>query len=222
MNYLESVICDYLIDKELGNMTTGEIADNFFVSRALIYKVLNKMGYSSFTAFKNEKSQYQKTFFNKTELMSFDIGEGINNLVNCICCANNVYVIGYNENKIIADYFTRQLVNLEIVAIHVSDSKQIFSYMKIMKKNDLIIFISNSGTDIEDYNNMANSKVEKYVITTTDSLVYKRGTNPIGINNQVSLLANIFERESIFEILNVIQIILFRIYGSKISISTSN
>lgn len=221
MNYLEAVICNYLIDTDISDMTTIEIAEHFYVSRALIYKVLNKMGYNSFTAFKLEKYKYQKTCSSKLEQLVFDTEENINNLVNSIYFANNIYVIGYNENKIVADYFTRQLVNLEFIAIHISDCKQIHSYLKLMQSNDLIIFISNSGTDIDDYNKMMNSKVEKYVIATIDSLLYKRGSNPIGIENQVSPLADIFERESIFETLNVIQRILFRIYAYKLSMKLS-
>lgn len=219
MNYLEIVISNYLIDSDVRDKNVIQIAEYLYVSRALVYKVLNKMGYNSFTLFKAEKNKYQKSHSERIKQLISSEGDSNNNIVDSIYSANNLFIMGFNENKTIADYFTRQLVNLGFMAINVSDSKQIYSYLKLMKTNDVLIFISNSGADLEDYNKIANCDPKKFVITTTGSLLYTHGSNSIGIQNHVSTLANVFERDSILESLDKVQSILFQVYGTKLKIN---
>lgn len=55
MNKLEREIEEYIVSTNIEQMTAKELADKFFVSRTYLYKIIKKMGYSSYTDLKFEK-----------------------------------------------------------------------------------------------------------------------------------------------------------------------
>lgn len=207
MNYLEEIIRDYLLDNDISNISVKHIAQHFFVSRALVYKVLNKMGYSSFEDFKVSKQVYQEEQKNKLKTMARCGDEDIKRISHCIVNSNIIYVVAYAESRLVGEYFTRQLINLNKIAIHISDERQIISYSSVIEKDDLIIFLSNNDYT-KAYKKIEHINCDNFVITRTGSGLYYSVQNCVGYGEPLDELANRCERDPALEMIIVANTIL--------------
>ncbi len=214
MNHLETEIKEYLTNNDITNMTVKEIADHFYISRALVYKVINKLGYTSFSSFKKEKFQYQSNYKKLVRNISFSNYDLIDNFIETIHNSYVVYVVSLEDSNLATKYMKQQLINLNKVSIEIIGIETLKHYFKIFSKNDLVVLISNNGNSNELYNILNQSIVKVFVLTQYGSCLYKEAPNHIGINTNAYKLADKFERENMVEIIIAIQYILdkFREY----------
>lgn len=208
MSKLEEEIRDYLINKQVSDMTATDIAEYFFVSRSYVYKVLNRMGYKSFSKFKEAKLLQEVRYEDNTNYRTRLNKETINHLVDELDFTRRVIIIGFHGSAIVAEYMSRQLVNLGIFAIYISERKSLNAHLKIISDMDIVLFLSNTGFDEEIQLNMGKVECSMYVVTQFDSLIYHSTPNHIGIVNNINTLSNQFERENVSEMVVLVQIIL--------------
>lgn len=216
MNNLEDKIIEYLKLNDIDNMTAKDVADQFFVSRTYIYKVLRKMGYASYTELKYEKrnmripflnTQFRKTFFENVE---------IDKLVKAISCAQIVYIIGFDIERIVCDYLMHQLINLKKVAICISDIQLLKKYSKVMAGSDICILVSNTGYHASNYEYLAELKLNIYVVTPHDSKLSKVSEHRVEFDSGKRMISNAYDTDDISQLFETIQLILsqFKIYIS--------
>lgn len=222
MSKLEEEIKDYLINKQVSDMTASDIAEYFFVSRSYVYKVLNRMGYKSFSKFKEAKLLQEVRYGDNANYRTRLNNETINRLVDELDFTRRVIIIGFHGSAVVAEYMSKQLVNLGIFAISISERKSLNAHLKIMSTTDIVLFLSNTGFDEEIQLNMEKVECSKYVITQFDSLIYHATPNHIGVINNINTLSTQFERENISEMVVLVQIILNLVKRKLNYINTKN
>lgn len=207
MNYLEIMIKDHLLNTDINETTTKEIAQQFYVSRALVYKVINKLGYSSFESFKIDKQVF-------TEQKAIDLGRvlkkhgsEVEEIIIAIILAPVVYVIGLEETRASGMYLTRQLINLGVLAINIDDRSSISSYARIINGKDIIIYLSASG-NVQEQKYLSNISCTRFVIAPLLSDLYTYEKKSIGFENNITNLSNTYERNSIAALIEKIELIL--------------
>ncbi len=220
MNNLEYEIKEFIINADVSKMTVKEIAEKYYVSRAYIYRIINKMGYHSLQELseKKESCRNDSASLGKNKIiMDYDVidTEIINALATDVLQARNVYIVGYYVSGMLAQYLTRQLVNLKIQATPILDLYQLNGYKQIIKNDDLIICISNTGTEHEINESIKSIKGLKYVITKYQSELYENESKAIGIKNNINEISNRFECENILEAMLVIQVCLNQIQNKQ-------
>lgn len=207
MNYLEITIKEHLLNTDISTATTTQIAQEFYVSRAFVYKVINKLGYSSFESFKNAKEDFNN---NQADIITKEL-RGFNHefddMVISIISARVVYVIAFDELQACGSYFSRQLINLRCLTININDVSTIASYDRLMKKNDIIIYLSSIGA-VRELKALPRNCYARYYISPYNSELYKLEKNIIGYINSSNPLSNNFERDSLIAILEKIEVIL--------------
>lgn len=220
MNNLEYEIKEFIVSCDVSKMTVKEIAERYYVSRAYVYRIINKMGYHSLQEVNEKKDQsYQLDEISGCSkiIMDYDVVDldMIERLAEEAIKASNVYILGYYVSKMLAQYFTRQLVNLRINAIPILDVYQLKGYANIFCDSDLVICLSNTGTEPEINDSIASIQKHRYVITKYQSKLYNREKLSIGIKNNITEISNRFECENILEAMLVIQVCLFKIQSKQ-------
>ncbi len=217
MNNLEDKVIEYLKMNDIDDMTAKDIADQFFVSRAYIYKVLNKMGYASYTELKYEKRNLRIPFINDVKRKTFFGNVEIDKILNAISYAKIIYIIGLDIERVVCEYFMHQLINLKKVAICVLDIHLLKKYSKVITKNDVCVLVSNSGYKIDCYEYLMELKISIYVITKHNTNLSKVSENCITFSSEESILSNDFEVDNVSKLFEAIQIILsqFKVYVSE-------
>lgn len=215
MNYLEKSLKEFLTDNDISEMTVKDIAEQLYVSRALVYKVLNKMGYTSFGQFKIEKQNYHHHQQYGVSNANEDNKRIEEKLVVDIKKANIVYVVGFQENKIAAEYMTTQFLNIKKISQAIVHMNQLKSQLAMLRESDLIIFLSNTGTE-DDFAPEINGILSgKYAITQEGSNLSGMVENTILINSYSEIFSNKYERENLIQMLIAIQHIFDLYNGDK-------
>lgn len=220
MNNLEYEIKQFIINHDVTNITVKQIADKYYVSRAHIYRIINRMGYHSLQELQDKKAidgkNYDDSGINKI-IMDYDVVDAdvIDKLAVDVLKAKNVYIVGYYVSEVLALYLSRQLVNLKINAIPILDVYQLKGYSQIFSSNDVIICLSNTGEERDIQDSIGSIAHTRYVITKYQSNLYNREKHSIGIKSNISEISNRFECENILEAMLVIQVCLNEVIKLK-------
>lgn len=208
MNELEMKIQEYMINNDVSELTIKQIADNLYVSRPLIYRVIKKMGFNSLEELIEKRNQQlRKSFLYNHNIIDKDI-KVVKLLTADIRQSRIVYVLGLHGTEIVANYLSRQLLNLGKQTICITDKYQLLSVLDFITNDDLLIALSNTGLDAGTIRLFNDIKHPKYVITQYQSPVYEASENRIGVRADISTVSNRFERESTVELMIVAQFIL--------------
>lgn len=215
MNHLELTIKEYLLNTDISKQTTNQIAQHFYVSRALVYKVINKLGYNSFDAFKRDKAASQNQVISGLvdELKAYN--SEINDLILSISQSHLVFVVAFGQCKTVGSYLTRQLINLGCLTINIDDESIVESYNRLLQPGDIVIYVSLSGLGAE-LRNLPRSNLNRYTIAPYESELYNMEKNVIGYVENFTMLSNTFERNSLAALMNKIEIILDGVRVQKV------
>lgn len=197
MNDLEKEIEEYIVTHEIEGLTAKQLADKFFISRAYLYKVIKKMGYSSYTELKYEKKLRLQCSNRKKPKGANSNSKLINDMYRDICTSNIIYVIGFNNTFLVAQYFTRQLMNLGQLVVPIGDTSTLKKYMRCMTKNDMVIYFSNTGRRVDIHERLVLCGDKYYVITKYQSALYSIADKRIGFDNEIDNLSNKYDQEDI-------------------------
>lgn len=208
MSNLEREIEEYIVSNNIEQMTAKQLADKFFVSRTYLYKVLKQMGYSSYTDLKFEKKmRMQKSNELKAEEPCFNDSE-IRQMNSDLFKAKIIYIVGVDSTSIIAEYVARQLLNLDQLVILIRDLNNLNMYTPKITPKDVVMLFSNTGNNLDIYKILDQNKLNFYVITKQDSVLYKKSEYKVGFVNEVDKLSNKFDQEDITALLMLTMILL--------------
>lgn len=207
MNYLELTIKDFLLNSDLTGVTVKEVAHQFYVSRTLVYKVISKRGYTSFDAFKDDIKEHEKFQLITLTDKIMNCQNEIESLVLAITFSKIVYVISYGASKTAGKYMTRQLINLNCLAINIDDPTAIGSYNQLIGESDLIIYLSLSGDSCETKRIPTNC-TRRYLFVPEKSEISTLEKNVIEFESSQTELSGRFEQESVISLLEEIDITL--------------
>lgn len=208
MNDLEREIEEYIISNNINDMTAKEIADKFYVSRTYLYKVIKKMGYTSYTELKYEKKMQSINEMNVKTDYSGSHSKISKQLQVEMYNAKIIYVIGFGGTGIVAQYFSRQLINLNQVVICVTDSTNLSNRVSNITNKDAVVYFSNTGTKLEIYDMLKKRTKKFFVITKYKSDLYNISSKKIGFDNDISSLSNKYDQENITMLVMLSQVLL--------------
>lgn len=211
MNNLENEIKEYLIDNDLTDKSVNQIADEFYVSRAYIYKVINKLGFNSYRDMKFQKQLKSEMPMKRTSEIQEISSNALDNIVYEIKSCNMVFILGCGLSKVSAEYFGSQLLNLGYFALWFWDIKQYKEYLNMKKKSSLTIIVSSSGVIEPQVKRILTESNKTYAVTVLDSELYNTATNVVGFNSKVDKLSDKFSRENQVDLLLVLHQILLGI-----------
>lgn len=207
MNYLEITIKDFLLNTDVSDITVKEVAQQFYVSRTLVYKVISKWGYTSFEAFKADIKDYEKFQFKVLNEKIINCQNEIEALVLAITFSKIVYVVSYGATKTAGKYMTRQLINLNCLAINIDDPSAIGSYNRLLGESDLIIYLSLNGESCETKRIPSNC-TRRYIFAPENTEISIREKNVITFESNRTNLSSHFEQESVISLLKQIDLTL--------------
>ncbi|WP_313468248.1 MurR/RpiR family transcriptional regulator [Carnobacterium sp.] len=141
-------------------------------SKSTIVRLTQKLGFSGFSEFKyylkNEKKKEILPTKNNLSLLESDINEtmsliaqtNMHPLCEAISLANRVFIYGtgWGEKKA-ADDFTRNFMSCNVFIIPIPSVTELNWNIDSFTKNDLVIFISFSGENLELENNITKLKL---------------------------------------------------------------
>lgn len=197
MNDLEKEIEEYIVTSEIEDLTAKQLADKFFISRAYLYKVIKKMGYNSYTELKYEKKLRSQCKHKKKSSNSSYSSKLINDMNRDMYTSTIIYVIGFNNTFLVAQYFARQLMNLDQLVVAIGDTSTLKKYLSMITSNDTVIYFSNTGRRIDIHGRLALCSDKYYVITKYQSELYSTANKRIGFNNEIDNLSNKYDQEDI-------------------------
>ncbi len=212
----EQIIHHYLTTHDIQQMTAKSVASILFVSRSSVYRVCQKMGYTSFSHFRFA----QKIHSEKQEIIevnSLDVFDHVDDhllkdFIQSIHHASTIYVIGIFATEVAASYFVRQLLNLGYHAILIHDSFELESRLLHMTPSDLLINLSNTGS----VSTMHQTLFERclaplYAITKAKSKLDLLAKKAIVFDFDFSPEDSPFVRENLYAMITIIQKILINI-----------
>lgn len=143
----EKLIYNYLVTHDVSDKSADEIADELFVSRTSIYRVCKKMGYKSFSEFKYLYSKRPDNIVVVDSLNVFDhvFDHDFNIILDVLLNSKRIFVFGTRATAMVSNYFSRQLVNLNLNGICISDEYELESRLSMFEETDCIVCFSNSG-----------------------------------------------------------------------------
>lgn len=197
MNKLEREIEEYIVSTNIEQMTAKEVADKFYVSRAYLYKVIKKMGYSSYTDLKFEKRMkeiYDNSSKRERPLSNSKVIKAMN---FDMYTSNVIFVIGIDGTSLVAQYFARQLMNLGQFVVCITDTCLLDKYLISIKATDTLIYFSNTGRRMDIHLQVEKCTSKYYVITKYNSKLYIEANKKIGFDNEVTNLSNKYDQENI-------------------------
>lgn len=106
-------------------------------------------------------------------------------------------MIGFEGAGLVADFFSRQLMNLNQLVICISDSSILIKYLLHIKSSDTVIYFSNTGRNQELYEKLQLTTNRLYVITKYKSMLYLEAEKKIGFDNEIDNLSNKYDQEDI-------------------------
>lgn len=214
MNYLETIIKDFLLNTDISDITVKDVAQKFYVSRALVYKVIGKWDYTSFETFKAEIQEHEKLQFEALNAKIVNCQNEIEALVLTITFSKIVYIVSYGITKTAGKYMTRQLINLGCLAINIDDSTTIGSYNRLIGESDLIIYLSLDG-EVSKTKRFPTKYVRRYIFAPENSEISMHEKNVIVFESNRTNLSSHFEQESVVSLLEQIDVTLSGIKVQK-------
>ena len=158
MNATEIKILQYIIKNidEIQKITVKELSQRLFVSKTTIINLAKKLGYEGFSELRfflkniSEKNDVNDIF----EEMSHEINrtlmiqdrEEIEEVVKKIIKSRIVYIISRGGSVHTGEYLNSRLAACKIKSIFISDINLINAVIENVLDNEIIIFLSQSGT----------------------------------------------------------------------------
>lgn len=168
------------------------------------------MGFNSLEELKAKKNQkLEKNFVYNHNIVDTDL-KTVKQLIVDVKKSKTVYVFGLYGTDIVANYLSRQLLNLGKQTKCITDKYQLASILSFIGEDDLLIALSNTGLDEEIMRIFQRIKHPKYVITQYQSPVYEASKNRIGVKVDISNISNRFERETTIELMIAVHFILIQ------------
>lgn len=212
----ELTIHRFLTNHDITLMSAKMVAEQLFVSRSSIYRVCQKMGYSSFSHYKYSQKISQNND-GIIEVNSLDVFDHVDDhelmtFIQHIQTAQVIYVVGIFATEIAARYFVRQLLNLGYQAILISDSYEFESRALHITNQDILIDFSVSGYVSELHHSiLTHCKAPILAITRTSSDLAKLAQSSILFDFEVSHDDSPFVRENLYEAITIAQKILINL-----------
>lgn len=202
----------YLKKNDVSKMSAASIAKKLFVGRSMIYRVCKKMRYQTFSEYKyaqmmSQQEHKQVAFNLASSLTDSDLSD-LNLILKELINARHVYVAATSATAIAAQYLSRQLLNLGLFALVVSDYYELKQRKKIFERGDVVLCISNSGKNEELNDQVDHLQQTLIAITKTDSELHGLSDLAIHFNFEDYRYENPFDRENLFPIFVIIQQLL--------------
>ncbi|WP_192986582.1 MurR/RpiR family transcriptional regulator [Carnobacterium mobile] len=162
-----------LTNKEtIAHLGIHDLSIRSHTSKSTIVRLTQKLGFSGFSEFKyylkNEKKKEILPTKNNLSLLESDINEtmsliaqtNMHPLCEAISLANRVFIYGtgWGEKKA-ADDFTRNFMSCNVFIIPIPSVTELNWNIDSFTKNDLVIFISFSGENLELEDNITKLKL---------------------------------------------------------------
>lgn len=196
------VISDYIKKnmKKIPVMSIGEVSQACFVSKGQISKFVKKLGYESYSDFKDACIDYLEAQIQKTQIFipEFDLKKNVkeftsqyikmlqwiekeidytilNELIKSISKHNEIYLFAQGEARSICQILQIELGNLAIpIGINNTDFSRQFCY----NKNIMILIISINGRSFE-FDKSVIKKIlsmpnDTWVITCSQKLIFPK------------------------------------------------
>ena len=142
MNATEIKILQYIIKNidEIQKITVKELSQRLFVSKTTIINLAKKLGYEGFSELRFFLKNISER---KTEIQD---REEIEEVVKKIIKSRIVYIISRGGSVHTGEYLNSRLAACKIKSIFISDINLINAVIENVLDNEMIIFLSQSGT----------------------------------------------------------------------------
>ncbi|MFV0393065.1 MAG: hypothetical protein ACK5LC_01510 [Coprobacillaceae bacterium] len=211
MNKLETEIKDFIINNDINDYEIKDIAKRFYVSRSLVYKVLNKMGYRSLSSVKYEKNINKMIYDIYSSKYEVEENKYIDELVNNVIRMKLVLIVYTPEAEIAAKYFELQLKNIGIVSVIIDENTELEAYQYLSEIAQMPIYISNTGKDTKRYDELMKLFSDYIVISRVNSKLAQTAEKCIYFDNLVTKFSDKFECENTALLIMQLQYILDKI-----------
>lgn len=137
---------------ELKTYSITKFCNENFVSTATVNRLIKKLGFTNFKNFKESLEYYPIELNSVATIINFFI-EKIPNLMveqiaNKINNTQKIYIVSFGLSSSIGAEFSNNLNILGFNSISILEDEILFSALNHCKKNDVIIYISQMGNDI--------------------------------------------------------------------------
>ncbi|MGL5041978.1 MAG: MurR/RpiR family transcriptional regulator [Culicoidibacterales bacterium] len=216
LNENEKAIYRYLVTTDITQMSAQHVACKLFVSRTAIYRVCQKMGYRSFTHLKYVKEQkvgntteIQKV--DSTELFKHVFDSQLVAIIEKLLQAHVIYIFGTHATSVAAQYLCRQLINLDCLAVRITDEFELTHIQHRFTTNDVILCLSASGQNPIITKAIPHFQAESIAITKHNSAIALACPLAITFDFPITTTTNSFDRENIFPLIVIVQKLLINI-----------
>lgn len=185
---LEEIFAQYINQhpQDFLHATIQDITSQLYISNHTIYRLLEKVGYLSFTEFKyalkkecetntsikhKETNQIIEDTIQSIHDLALDINlENYVKLANIIKKSKTVYIHGIGNNQPISRYLYNNLLTLDIPSVLINEKHYFKHLVSNIKKDELVIIYSQSSPD-KDYLKPLKTfnKLENIVILFTNT-----------------------------------------------------
>ncbi|WP_164511934.1 MurR/RpiR family transcriptional regulator [Lacticaseibacillus daqingensis] len=213
MSESEYDVYRYLTEHDIQEMTAGEIATKFYVGRSMLTRVCQKMGYASFGAYKYAQARpalVESAFRIGIEQITTSLSmRDLEAIDRTLMNASRVFVYGTVASGIAGMYLGRQLTNLGIFNVCVSDRFQFEKLQAMFRPGDVLICVSHSGENVEMNTNVKTIGIPIIAITKRASTLARvLASWCLGFDIDANRSEHAFDREDLFPIFVVLQNLL--------------
>ncbi|MGL5043259.1 MAG: MurR/RpiR family transcriptional regulator [Culicoidibacterales bacterium] len=205
----ERVIIDYLFShqQEATTITINQLSAKTNSSNATITRVIQKLAYTSFSAFKTYLSQELAqiatpisteddlaleiaSYYSQTIKASIEFTNNtvIELIVQSIQSARKILIIGLGSSSLSGLELKYRLMRLDLNIDVVSDAHTMLMQLSLLSKDDLVICITNSGSSVELARSCAFAKKLKIPIYT---ITNKNHTPITALSNYVIFTSSV-------------------------------
>lgn len=206
--------------EDIPYMSINELAEKIYSSPASLSRLVNKLGYTNFKEFKTSFSHRVQKVDNTI------LGEHINKILSLypqiiddyfmeyLNNASKIYIVAFGSTSSIAQELALTLIKKGYDVSRLFDSDFMHEVKSTIAKEDLIIYISNYGMDIDMQSLAVNLKFTNKQILITSNSNAKLAMHVSLIINTHSNLCNFpFTTRLPLELL--VTIICMRIHGRE-------
>lgn len=176
------------------NLTVKELSEHSYCAQSTVIKFCNSLGYDSYKVFKHEINGVDQNNFSSLtksfELVDTYIRENqelINTLVSSIKESKQVYIFASGQSRVSAiDFYLKVNKVLNDRVIFEYEPAIQSRFIKTLSKDDLVIFVSNSGLSKELISFLPKIKAHCQQIF----LVTNRSNSTLSNNIEKSIILN--------------------------------
>lgn len=140
---------------EIPMLSITDLAEKIFTSPASLSRLIKKLGYKNFKEFKNSFVIQNVQEYNGTlrehvnKILDFYPQIIDDCLLDLIYEARNIYIIAFGDSVGIAQELAVTLMKQDYITKRLFDSDFMYEMETTVQPDDLIIYVSNSGMDID-------------------------------------------------------------------------